>query len=402
MNIATKALTLIAALTLFTTNLYAAGTQSPGDQQLKTEEALMLERALNGSERDRQIAAATFLNTIDFYYLTKDTRGHYEDNLKSRLKAINSIWALGELGSPKIMPELLKFYIEADDVIKMNLIISIGKLENRSKAIPYLLDIAAKTQESEAVRSLAFEILDHIGHRGPLPEPKRSENKGIEKADLLYTGGLTGTISGWFSPDLPVGHAGVFIGTEVRNGRLVPVISDCVPDRFKPYGGVRNIYKWSYFLHHYKYAYYGNRTTAVKPTAAQRDAIAKLGLEMGKKGLPYSDTHLSQKGPTDFDCVGWTEFLYESVGLDITDNKLETGWGWPLTPWEQFIAAKPNTQKPGNIIVPNNQIIVPNNQIIFPGQSIITQGASALNSAFGMNVLPVQPDNTAVYFQAVN
>lgn len=99
---------------------------------------------------------------------------------------------------------------------------------------------------------------------------------------------------------------------------------------------------------------------------------------MGKKGLTYSDTHGSQKGPLKFDCVGYTEYLYEAAGLNPTDNSYETGWGWPLTPWEQFIATKPNTPAKSEILQPNN------GNIIVPAPAIITGNFNSLNSVFGM------------------
>ena len=106
-------------------------------------------------------------------------------------------------------------------------------------------------------------------------------------------------------------------------------------------GGVRNIRSWKDFLLHFTYPYYGNRTTRVRPTAAQREKIVQLGLKMGKMGLKYDVTHLSQKGPLIFDCVGYTEYLYEQAGLNPTPDSFEYGWGWPLTPYEQFSATTP-------------------------------------------------------------
>lgn len=378
----------------FAAQLCAAPAESP---QTKTDTVLMLEEAVNSRSADaREAAEKHFLQTVETYLSSvRSTKGIYEDNLKARLKAIDSIWALGELGNPRLMSKLARFYVEADDVVKMNLIISVGKLEKNTKAGPYLFDIAANPLETEAVRSVAFEMLEHIGYPSTVINLQRSEKVGIEKADLIYTGGIVGTISGWFSPDLPIGHAGLFVGTEVKDGKIKPVITDCVPNNFKP-GGVRNIDSWYNFTHHYKFPFYGNRTTSPRPTAEQRDAIAKLGLEMGAKGLKYNDSHFSQKGPEEFDCVGYTEFLYESIGLNPTDNSYETSWGWPLTPWEQFIAVKPNTSLPGPIVLPNN------GNIITPSQAIITQGAAALGSAFGMDLTAAQPDHTAVHFEIVN
>ncbi len=370
MNGTFKNLTLISALLCFTAQANATGT-IPAEMP-KSDTTILMEQAQAGSE-----AAVNELlaNIEDYKSGANANKGPYEDNLKARLKAIDSIWALGQIGDPRLMSKLTKFYNDSDDVLKINLIISIGKLKNNAKAGPYMFDIAADARETEVVRAAAFELLEHAGYPSTVVNLKRSAT-GIEKADLIYTGGITGTISGWFSPDLPIGHAGLFVGTEAKDGKIKVVIADCVPDNFKP-GGVRNIDSWYNFTHHYMYPYYGNRTTAAKPTAAQRERIARLALDMGRRGLTYSDTHFSQKGPVKFDCVGYTEFLYEAVGLNPTENSYETGAGWPLTPWEQFIAVVPPPAKPAS------PIYVPNQNIVTPNQSILTNAMGALNNAFG-------------------
>ena len=371
MNGIFKNLTLISALLCFTAQANATGTL-PAEMP-KSDTTILMEQAQAGSE-----AAVNELlaNIEDYKSGANVNKGPFEDNLKARLKAIDSIWALGQIGDPRLMTKLTKFYNDSDDVLKVNLIISIGKLKNNAKAGPYMFDIAADARETEVVRAAAFELLEHTGYPSTVVNLKRSAT-GIEKADLIYTGGITGTISGWFSPDLPIGHAGLFVGTEAKDGKIKVIIADCVPDNFKP-GGVRNIDSWYNFTHHYMYPYYGNRTTRVKPTAEQRERIAKLGIAMGKKGLTYSDTHFSQKGPVKFDCVGYTEFLYEAAGLNPTENSYETGAGWPLTPWEQFIAVMPPPAKPAS------PIYVPNQNIVMPSQGIITNAFGALGGAFGM------------------
>lgn len=385
-----KNLTLVSVLLSFTAQAYATGSL-PADTPQTSETAIYMQQAIDqaGTPAGEAAVEALLANIENYQAAEKSTnKGVYEDNLKARLKAIDSIWSLGEIGDPRLMGRLSKFYTEADDVIKMNLLISMGKLKRNTKAGPYLFDIAANTQESEVVRSVAFEMLEHISYPSTVINVQRSARVGIEKADLIYTGGITGTISGWFSPDLPVGHAGLFVGTEVKDGKIKVVIADCVPDHFKP-GGVRNIDSWYNFTHHFMYPYYGNRTTAAKPTAEQRERIAKLAIEMGKKGLTYSDTHFSQKGPLKFDCVGYTEFLYEAVGLNPTENSYETGTGWPLTPWEQFISVKPQVQ-------PASPIAAPSFNIVMPSQAIITNGFNALGGAFGLPGLRAQEVSTDI------
>ena len=391
MNGTIKNLALISALFCFTAQAYANGTV-PADSQPKSETTLLMEQALDqgGSAETREAAVEELLANIENYQSAGSAnKGPYEDNLKARLKAIDSIWSLGQIGDPRLMAKLTKFYSQSDDVLKINLLISMGKLKSNTKAGPYLFDIAADARETEVVRAAAFEMLEKIGYPSTVINLQRSAKVGIEKADLIYTGGITGTISGWFSPDLPIGHAGLFVGTEVKDGKIKVVIADCVPDNFKP-GGVRNIDSWSNFTHHFMYPYYGNRTTARKPTAAQRERIAQLGIAMGKKGLHYSDTHFSQKGPKDFDCVGYTEYLYEAVGLNPTENSYETGTGWPLTPWEQFIAVKPYAA------AAPSAIIVPSQNIVMPSQAIITNGFNALGGAFGTIGLRAPEVNTNI------
>ena len=344
----------------------------------------------SAGESKNEFAVAALLATVEGYQKSaRNRRGPYEDNIKARLKAIDSIWSLGEIGTPALMGNLAKFYAEADDVIKMNLIISMGKLKKNEKSGPYLFGIASSAQETEVVRAVAFEMLEHSGFPSTVFNLAPSKSTGIEKGDLIYTGGIVGSIGSWGNGDLPIGHAGLFAGTETKNGKINVIITDCVPNNFKP-GGVRNVYSWYNFTHHYMYPYYGNRTTPVKPTAEQRARLVKLGLELGAKGLKYSNTHFSQKGPVEFDCVGYVEYLYEQTGLNPTDNSYESGAGWPLTPWEQFEATRPNTPKPSGIILPNN------GNIVVPNQAIITQGFRSLTGAFGMTNVEAPEVNTNI------
>lgn len=320
-------------------------------------------------------AVDELLNNIESYTEAPESaaKGAFENSLKARLRAIESIWALGELGDPRLMSRLQKFYADSDDVLKMNLIISMGKLERTAKAGPFLRAVAADPAEAEVVRAVAFEALDLAGTPVSIPGLERSRRVGIEKADLIYTGGIVGTVSGWFSPDLPIGHSGIFAGTEAKGGRINVVITDCVPNNFKP-GGVRNIYSFYNFTHQYKFPFYGFRSTLPRPTAAQRDLIVARGLELGKKGLRYNDTHFTQKGPVEFDCVGYTEFLYESAGLNPTPNSYETGAGWPLTPWEQFITVVPYASAPA-AFSPVSQA---------RAEAVLAAAGNALQAAFGV------------------
>ncbi|MDP2865696.1 MAG: hypothetical protein Q8O90_05590 [Elusimicrobiota bacterium] len=395
MNGTFKNLTLTAVLLSFSISAYAAGT--PEADEALPETSIFIRQALAQANdpSTREAAVDSLLANIENYQGTRDNKGPYENNLKARLKAIDSIWTLGEIGDPRLMVKLSRFYTEADDVVKMNLIISMGKLKKNQKSGPYIFDIAASAQENAVVRTVAFEMLEHIGYPSTVINLTPSRSAGIEKGDMIYTGGIVGTIGSWGNPDLPVGHAGLFAGTEIKNGRINVVITDCVPNNFKP-GGVRNIYSWKNFTHQYKFPYYGNRTTTPKPTAAQRERLVKLGLELGAKGLKYSNTHFSQKGPLLFDCVGYIEYIYEQTGLNPTDDGYETGAGWPLTPWEQFAATKPNTPAPGMIALPAN------GNIVVPNQAIFTQSFGSLTGKFGMKGVQAPEVNTNIQPEAVN
>ncbi|MCX5786546.1 MAG: HEAT repeat domain-containing protein [Elusimicrobia bacterium] len=347
-------------------------------------------------ESKNELAAAALLANIERYQASARNMGPYENNIKDRLKAIDSIWSLGEIGDPVLMAKLSKFYAGSDDVIRMNLIISMGKLKKNTTAGPYIEAIAASANESEAVRATAFEMLAEIGWNTSIASLAPSKYAGIEKADLIYTGGKVGTIGSWGNGDLPVGHTGIFAGAEVKNGRINVIIMDCVLNSAVP-GGVRNIYSWKNFTHQFKYPYYGNRTTSPKPTAAQRDSIVKMGLAMGKMGLKYDNTHLSQKGPVEFDCVGYTEYLYEKAGLNPTDNSYESGLGWPLTPWEQFDSTRPNLPPREVIIQDNRALVLPPKVIKAPDRTIIKRNFEALTGAFGIKA--VQPANVSADIQ---
>jgi len=276
-----------------------------------------------------ELAIDALVNNVENYLAAASVKGPYEDNLRDRLKAIDSIWALGEIGSPEVMSKLREFYSSADAVLRVNIAISVGKLGPNPHSAPFLKAIAITKHEAGAVRAAAFEMLEERGEEASLPGISASPD-GIEKGDIIYTGGIVGTIGSWGTSDLPVGHAGIFAGTESDGSRIRVLIADCVPNDFIP-PGVRDINSWKNFTHHYKYPYYGNRTTKEAPSASQRDAIVRLALEMGTRGLKYNGSHFSQKGPEEFDCVGYTEYIYEQAGLNPTENRYESGLGWPLS-----------------------------------------------------------------------
>lgn len=267
--------------------------------------------------------------------------GTGNDAVRARLAAINSIWSLGEIGGPGAAADLLRFYKNSDNTLRINEVIGLGKTGGAGAAA-FIKSVAASGKETETVRAAAFEMLEEMGQGVPAGGLVPSQSAGIADGDIIYAGGLLGDYMEWVSPDLPLGHTAIFAGVRAGNGRLYVLIGDCVPNFFKP-GGVRNITAWKDFTHQFHYPYYGNMTTSPAPTAGQRAAIVALSAELGKKGYKYDITHLSQKGPVQFDCVGYSEYIYEAAGLDPTDESYESGLGWPLTPWEQYAGLVSNT-----------------------------------------------------------
>jgi len=338
MNRTIKNITLTAAILSLTPYAYATGFAETLNSPTQKAQANNIRTA--GEAKDTSAIDGLVAN-VETYLADDHTKGPYEDNLQARLKAIDSIWALGEIGSPQVMSKLEKFYSASDDVIRLNLIISMGKLQANPYSAPYIRKVAASAEVAGSVRAAAFEMLEEMGQFAPVADLVPSKEAGIETGDLIYTGGRVGNIGSWFNTDLPIGHSGIFTGTEIKDGRVYVLIADCVPNDFVP-PGVRNIRLWKHFTHDFKFPYYGNRTAKIRPSRTQQEKIVKLALEMGTKGLRYSASHFSQKGPTEFDCVGYTEYIYEKAGVNPTPNGYETGLGWPLTPWEQFEATMPN------------------------------------------------------------
>jgi len=284
-------------------------------------------------EAGLQEAVPPLLSAVEAYL--SSGKHAYDRDMKARLQTIDAIWALGEIGSPEVMARLQEFYLRSDDTLKINLVVGVSKQPAGAKAADWLRSVAADAAASGIVRAAAYETLADLGESAPPAEKPASD--GMLPGDIIYTGGIIGTISGWFSEDLPLGHAAIFAGVEVKDGALQVLIAECVPNYDKP-GGIRNVYTWSKFTTHYKFPYYGNRTTRVPPTKEQRETIVATALKMGTLGIRYGDSHKHQKGPDVFDCVGYAEYLYELVGLNPTPNKYEYGLGWPLTPYEQFAA----------------------------------------------------------------
>lgn len=317
-------------------------------------------------------AVPLLVASIDSYLGGAGNKGAYEDDFRARMAALDAVWALGEINSPVVMKELQRLYRSSDEVFRLNIAFGAGK-QGVEKAAAFLRAVAVNVNETEPVRSAAFEILDRLGRSEGLSAAPSVVSSAITPADLLYTGGQTGTISEWFADMLPIGHTGIYGGTRIEDGRILPVIYDCVPNYFKP-GGVRTV-GWYNYTHHFKHPLYAVKTSKTPPTAAQRETILSVAREL--QGKDYGLTHVQQKGPDTFDCVGYSEHAYERAGINVTPDEYETGWGWPLTPAEQYdfavnVGARPGAwaqQTPSGIIAPN------------PG--IITGSFGALGAAFG-------------------
>jgi len=92
-------------------------------------------------------------------------KGLAEKDLKKKIAAINSIWAMGEIGAPKVMDKLQSFYNSSDEVLRINIIFSMSKLKTK-KVVPYLQKLAENENETDGVRSAAAEILEKVEKRG--------------------------------------------------------------------------------------------------------------------------------------------------------------------------------------------------------------------------------------------
>ncbi|MFA6434921.1 MAG: hypothetical protein WCW52_09520 [Elusimicrobiales bacterium] len=204
-----------------------------------------------------------------------------------RLSAIDAIWALGELRDGASIQFLKNMLPSADRTVRLNLLAALKKM----RAAPP--ETIAKLEEAEF--------------------------SAIPPGDILFREGNFGILS----PGLPVGHTGIFAGMENRTPMMIHSTSK--------YGGVAKGDMEIFIAGH---PYYGNRTTAVRPTAEQRAGIISWLTE--QYGKPYDTLHSTQKGPDTFDCVGLTEAAYEHVGLNPTPDELEAGPGWPLEPYEQY------------------------------------------------------------------
>lgn len=115
-------------------------------------------KALGNQNNDALIAS--LIETIERYQYGAVSKGPYEKDLKAELAAINAIGLLGEIGDPNTIEKLWPFYVFGDEVIKINVLISIGKIKG-SKAISILKDVVDSPKESDVIKSVAWELIDY-------------------------------------------------------------------------------------------------------------------------------------------------------------------------------------------------------------------------------------------------
>jgi len=216
----------------------------------------------------------------------------------AKIKLINAIWALGEIGADEDAYVLAEVFSSADKTVKLNIKTAMDKIEARGGSL---------TKKNAGIPD-AERLYGHL-----------------EPGDIVFRKGYFGLLNSAIKAQT-VGHVGIYSGIE--NGEHM-VIEGWLPVRKTT-------------LKHFisDWPYYGNYTTAPAPTPAQRNLI--LDYASSQLGKAYDFTHGIQKGPLKFDCVGLAEAAYESVGLNPTPDEFESGWGWPLTPTEQYEHTFPN------------------------------------------------------------
>lgn len=113
----------------------------------------------SGENRNEAAVDALSANVEDFLY--NADKGLAEKDLKKKIGAINSIRALGERGTPKVMDKLQSYYNSADEVIRINIIFSMGKLKTQ-KVLPYPIKVAENENETDGIRSAADEMIEEL------------------------------------------------------------------------------------------------------------------------------------------------------------------------------------------------------------------------------------------------
>ena len=123
-------------------------------------DAIKLCASKSASQNNSEATIDALFANIEGYRMNSLNKGPYEENLKAKLSAIDSIWSLGEIGNPIIIKRLNKPYTTSDEVLKVNIVISIGKTKT-AKAIKILKDLANSPKEADIVRATAWEMIDY-------------------------------------------------------------------------------------------------------------------------------------------------------------------------------------------------------------------------------------------------
>ncbi|MCK4935330.1 MAG: HEAT repeat domain-containing protein [Elusimicrobiales bacterium] len=215
-----------------------------------------------------------------------------------RLALINAIWALGELGNSASVKTIIKAFPSADQTMRLNMMAALGKIKS-----------------PQASKELNKIMIDG----------GNEEMSFIEAGDIVFRKGYFGLLNPIVKAQ-SVGHVAVYVGMENGEPMVIEAWTSMRKASLRKYIG--------------NWPFYGNYTTYPKPTMEQRNKIVDYAT--AQLGKPFSILHLSQKGSEKFDCVGLAEAAYEAAGLNPTPDELEIGWGWPLTPTEQYENVFPN------------------------------------------------------------
>ena len=293
-----KLLLLLAALALPAAGAYA----QPAENELSVEkERVLAEIEAQASYASPGQAMKSFSaagrSVALLWVLEEGISGRLPGD-GGRRRLIDAVWALGEIGGPGTEPALYRASSSADRTTRLNIAAALAKLYARA---------GSGGRRAAAIQDLAAAVAH------------------MEPGDILFRKGYFGMLNPVIGAQT-VGHVGVYAGME--NGEPM-VIEGWVPVRKVPLE--KFLSGWPF---------YGNYTTSPKPGAAQRGLVLKFS--EAQIGKVYDYVHTAQKGPLSFECVGLAEAAYEYAGLNPTPDDFETGWGWPLTPTEQYEHTVPN------------------------------------------------------------
>jgi HEAT repeats len=123
------------------------------------DDSIRLCASKSASQNNSEATINALFANIESYKMNSLNKGPYEENLKAKLAAIDSIWSLGEIGNPAIISRLAKLYTTSDEVLKVNIVISIGK--TKSPEAIKILEKITKSQEAAILKATAWEMIDY-------------------------------------------------------------------------------------------------------------------------------------------------------------------------------------------------------------------------------------------------